>query len=153
MTPTSPSSGRRTSPTAAASLGCAATALWVSFGALTFLDTSNRAPYVGILPSPIWLALLLCVAGALLYGLRPTAGDAAPLWLSAVLLLPWLPLRLPLAVFLWTGHTAVWVWLTIGAAFLAARRHVIVRAVLPSLSMRPRRAAVLAGFLSLAAYG
>ena len=53
--------GRRPSVAAAASLACAALALWASFGALTFLDADNGAvpvSYVGLLPPLWWLALL-----------------------------------------------------------------------------------------------
>src|SRR5512144_366118 len=76
---------------------CAAFALWVSFGAIAFLDTHNRASYVGLLPSPVWLLILVLLACVLAAAARPLARTVAPLWLSAVLLLPWLPLPLPLA--------------------------------------------------------
>jgi hypothetical protein len=145
-------SGKQISVVSAAALVSAAAALWVSFGALAFLDTNNRAPYIGILPSPLWLVALLIAAAAVVYLARPTAREVAPLWLSTVLLLPWLPVRLPLAVFIWTGHVAVWVWITIGATLVVSRRPIL--GLLQQLSAgRPRHRAMLAGLLSLAAYG
>jgi hypothetical protein len=151
-TTTTSASRKPISVTAAATLVSGAVALWVSFGSLAFLDTTNRAPYVGILPSPFWLFVLLLIATALISIARPAPRDVSPLWLSTVLLLPWVPLRLPLAVFIWTGHLAEWVWITIGAMLLVShRRHTLD--LLRQLSAGgPRRAAVLAGFLSLAAY-
>ncbi len=59
------------------------------------------------LPGSLW-TLILPAAGALAYVLirRPTAREAAPLWLPAVALLPWLPLPIPPAALLWTGPLA-----------------------------------------------
>src|SRR5437016_14240788 len=104
---------KHVSVTASCALVCAAIAFWLSFGALAFLDTSNRASYVAILPSPVWLVALLAVVALVIYLARPAARDAAPLWLSTVLLLPWLPIRLPLAVFIWTGRVTTWVWIPV----------------------------------------
>ena len=48
---------RRPSLLAAGAAACAAIALWVSFGVLSFVDAENHAPYVGVLPSLQWLGL------------------------------------------------------------------------------------------------
>ena len=95
---------------------CGAIALWVSFGALSFVDADNNAAYVGILPSPLWLALLL-VAGALfVLAYRPSLHAVAPLWLSAVAILPWLPVPVPMSAFIWSGHMLLWLWAGIAVA-------------------------------------
>ena len=82
--------------TAAMALMCAALALWVSFGALSFVDADDRGAYVGVLPPLVWLAALLVAAGAVTIVARPSPRQVAPLWLSAVALLPWLPVPMPL---------------------------------------------------------
>ena len=143
---------RRLSLGAAGALVCAALALWVSFGAIAFLDTFNRAPYVGLLPSPLWLVVLFIVAAAVGVGMRPTPQAVAPLWLSAVLLLPWLPMRLPLAAFIWTGHVVMWVWAAIGACLVVPRLGWFTRAIVGLVGGRPAREALVAGVLSLTAY-
>ncbi|HEV3218050.1 MAG TPA: hypothetical protein VGZ27_20150 [Vicinamibacterales bacterium] len=144
--------GKHISAAATCALVCAAAAFWVSFGAIAFLDTGNRARYVGILPAPIWLLAAFLVAAVLAYEVRPTARGSAPLWLSGMLLLPWLPVRLPLSVFVWTGHVAVWVWIAIGAMLAAP----LVRGALRPLQNRLHSAsgsALLAGGIGLVVYG
>jgi len=73
---------------AAMATTCAALALWVSFGALSFVDADDRAAYVGVLPPLVWLAALLVAAGAITIVARPSPRIVAPLWLSAVALFP-----------------------------------------------------------------
>lgn len=163
---------RRPSLAAAGSLACAALALWVSFGALTFIDADNRAApvsYVGVLPPVWWLALLLLAAGLFAIIVRPPARIVAPLLLSAVAILPWLPFRLPLSVFIWTGNLLLWLWTAIGVAMLAPAVARIVRTGGPpsrgpirltasagatAVKKRdPVRRALLAGVLSAIALG
>jgi hypothetical protein len=145
--------GKRVSVIATGALACAAVAFWVSFGEVAFLDTSNRARYVGILPAPLWLIAALLVAAAIAYFVRPTARGSAPLWLSGVLLLPWLPARLPLSVFVWTGHVAEWVWIAIGTMLAAPRLWGALRLLVRHRLHSPARSALLAGGISLVAYG
>lgn len=144
--------GKRVSIVATGALACAAVAFWVSFGEIAFLDTANRARYVGIVPSPIWLLVAVPVTAVIAQFVRPTARGSAPLWLSGVLLLPWLPGRLPLSVFVWTGHVAEWVWIAIAAMLVVPR----LRGVLRPWQDRfhsPLRSALLAGGISFVAYG
>ena len=78
---------------------------FAAFGAVALYGpgTSPRLALTGSL----W-TLILPAAGALAYVLvrRPTAREAAPLWLPAIALLPWLPLPIPPAALLWTGPLA-----------------------------------------------
>ena len=133
-------------------LACAALALWVSFGALSFVDADDRAAYVGVLPPLVWLAVLLVAAGGVTIVARPSPRQVAPLWLSAVALLPWLPLPMPLSVFIWTGHLLIWLWAAIAAALLAPAINQTVRSGALA-RLPPRRAASLAGMVAAVAFG
>jgi hypothetical protein len=136
----------------AAALVCAATACWVSFGAVTFVRSGDALQRIGLLPSPAWLAVLVSVALLIAVLVRPSSRDVAPLWLSAVLIVPWLPGPLPMAAFLWTGHVVAWTWIAIGVTcgVTLARSRPSLFAAIGSLS--PRRAALAAGLLALGVY-
>src|SRR5436190_18155260 len=121
-TPKVPRVTSRPSLAAAGALACDALALWVSLGALTFVGADNgTAPssYVGLLPPLVWLGLFLIAAAFVAIVVRPSARAVAPLWVSAVAVLPWLPLRLPLSVFIWTGNVLLWLWVAIAVAIAA----------------------------------
>jgi len=92
-----------------ATTAAAAVAFWASSGALAFVDTKSRAPYVGVLPPIWWLAaaILVAIAAAVVLGrIGVSPADISPLWWSAILVAPWVPLPWPAAVFLWTGRVA-----------------------------------------------
>jgi hypothetical protein len=122
--------------------------LWVSFGALSFVDAQNHAPYVGVLPPLRWLILLLTAALALTIAIRPSPRAVSPLWLSAAALLPWLPVPMPLSAFIWTGNLLIWLWTGIAMALCAP----LVR-WRRLTEMPPRHAALAAGVVAAAAYG
>ena len=143
---------RRPSLLAAGALVCAALASWVSFGALSFVDAANHAAYVGVLPNFQWLILLLVAAAVLAVVVRPSPGAVAPLWLSAVALLPWLPLPVPLSAFIWTGNLLVWLWAAIAVAVCAPTVSALVRRW-RLLDKPPHRAALVAGLIAATAYG
>jgi len=143
---------RRPSLLAAGAAACAAIALWVSFGVLSFVDAENHAPYVGVLPSLQWLGLFLLAALALTIVVRPSPTTVAPLWLSAAAVLPWLPLPMPLSAFIWTGRLLVWLWAAIAIAVCAPGISRLVRRW-RLMDMPPRRAALSAGLIAAAAYG
>src|SRR5262249_45103273 len=90
----------------------AALALWVSFGALAVGDGPGPSR-IGVLPSPWWIVVTLAIviAAVLAAGRR-----AALLWLSAIVLLPWLPLPVPMAALIWTGALRWWLWCAIATA-------------------------------------
>ena len=138
--------------TAAGAGACAAVALWVSFGALSFVDADNGAAHVGVLPPLLRLFLLLIAVAVLTIAVRPSAAATAPLWLSAVALLPWLPLPMPLSVFIWTGNLLWWLWAAIAVALLAPAAGRLLRSG-GLIDMSPRRAAIAAGLLAAAVYG
>src|SRR5438445_12454508 len=102
MSPRVPRAARRPALAAAGALACAAGALWTSWGALAFVGEDDGGAvagpgspgsYIGLLPSLVWLGLLLLTAALVWILVRPSARSVAPLWLSAVAILPWLPFR------------------------------------------------------------
>src|SRR6185503_11732440 len=81
-------------------IACTAFSLWVSLGSLTDAN-SLTASRLGILPSPWWLVGAFVVAA--LVGLAVGNRRGILLWLSAVTLLPWMPIPIPAAALIWTG--------------------------------------------------
>jgi hypothetical protein len=94
----------RTGLAAAVVAGCAA---WVSAGVLAVLDAGHR---VGVLSSP-WL-LVLCVAGAIgaAWVARLTADAAIPIFVLTLVIVPWLPVRVPDLFLVWVGPSIVLLW-------------------------------------------
>ena len=139
---------RRPALPAIGAVVCAAVALWVSCGALTFTDPLVHTTRVGLLPPLSWLAALLALALAAAFVLCPDHRHVAVLWLSAIVLIPWLPLRLPLPVFMWVGPLRVWLWTAIVICLVVP----LARERLPARIARafetPRSAAPLAAMLA-----
>src|SRR5258706_4925969 len=102
-----------------AAMVCAALALWVSGGMTAFITADSRGVRVALLPPPLWLVAWIVGAVVVSAVFKPGPTRVRPLWLSAILLLQWLPFRLPPAVFLWTGALRWWVWAAIVAALIA----------------------------------
>ena len=99
---------------------------WIAFGSVALYgsDASLRLA----LPGPPWtLITARSLRLRIRLSRRPLAEDAAPLWLPAVALLPWLPLPLPAGGAVWTGPLA-------RGACLSCHSRVIV----PPLSQRWR---------------
>jgi hypothetical protein len=143
---------RRISPAAASAIVCAALASWISLGAiaLTSGDTTNAR--VAILPSVGWLAVFVA-AGLLVIVLgRPRARRVAILWLSALVILPWLPVRLPPAIFLWAGTIRFWMWVAIAATIVISMAATRASASIRRGFAAPRTAALWAAALSAAAF-
>jgi hypothetical protein len=125
----------------------------VSFGALTFTDASTHTTRVGLLPPLSLLAALLGLALVAALFFRPAHRRVAVLWLSAVVFIPWLPLRLPLPVFMWVGPLRLWLWAAIVTTLAVpfARKYTspgIVRVL-----GTPRSAAPLAAVLAAILFG
>jgi len=99
----------RLTPAAALAAACAGAAAWCSLGTLALSDASSRAVRVGLLPPLWWLAALVAGSIALAWALRLSSDRARPLFFSAVIFLPWLPVRLPPALLLWAGGAMAFV--------------------------------------------
>src|SRR6059036_2904339 len=98
---------RRLSPSSLSAFLCSSVGLWVSCGALGVAGTDVGSPRIGVVPSFWWLGAALAGAVALALLLRPAPRRIAALWLSALLLLPWLPwLPQPIAsaALMFAGH-------------------------------------------------
>jgi hypothetical protein len=108
---------------------------WLSFGSLAVATTGGGAIRFGLLPR-IWLLPLFVVV--LVFGvwiIRLSGRAAAPLFVSSLALLPWLPLPVPDSFLLWTGHVAVAIWIGVALATVIAHD---VR--VPSWFADPKRA-------------
>ena len=134
----------RPHPTVLAAAACVALAAWASLGELAVTATTSATPRLGVLP-PVWLLPVFVAVGlAALRRLPPK--DTLPLFLTALLLLPWLPSPLPAAATIWTGPLASWVWVVAALGLVSA-----ARPQLPSGPLGdPRKAPLLAGLLGLA---
>jgi hypothetical protein len=132
----------------------AAIALWVSSGALTALSSETAAPRLAIAPSLVWLAVLLAGAGALAAppGLRRR--ETRILFLSAVVLLPWLPFRVPMAFLVWTGPLRGWLWLVVAVSIAVCWLHRVGASggIRFQSVTDPRRAPWIAGLVAAATY-
>jgi hypothetical protein len=88
---------------------CAGFAAWISLGSLAVATASTGSRF-GFLP-PLWLVPVLMVACALgAWAFRITRSAALPLFFSLILVLPWIPGRIPPAFLLWTGPVVSGVW-------------------------------------------
>ena len=84
---------------------------------------------------------------------RPSAGDAAPLWLSAILFLPWIPAQLPTSVFFWAGGLRLWLWGAIAAMIAVANLRAPLRSLRAVNGSRPRDAVFVAWVSSAVLFG
>jgi hypothetical protein len=143
---------RQLSPASLSAILCSSVGLWVSYGALTVAGTGPGAVRIGVLPSFWWLGAAVIGAGAAAIVLRPAPRQVAVLWLSSLLLLPWIPaLPAPLAATLvFAGRLRALVWVAIAAGLMAP---MAIRAVrnMPIVA-DPRRAPWVAGVLAAMVY-
>jgi hypothetical protein len=99
----------------------AGAAAWLSLGALAVTSETGAASRVGVLP-PLWLlAAFLVVSCAVVAMRRPAPASAAPLFLTLLLWLPWLPGSIPASFALWTGPSVALVWIAVGVCIAAER--------------------------------
>ena len=130
-----------------AAAACAGVALWFSFGALAFTD-ADTARRVGLLPAIWWLPLFVLGALALTAAIRLSDRGSVPLFLSALILLPWLPFPVPQLFFAFSGPSVALIWAAIGLAFLASS---LARRQLMPFLRHPRRAPLTAALVAFVA--
>src|SRR5437870_9140896 len=106
---------RRLSPSTLSAFLCSSVGLWVSCGSLAVARSGAGAARIGVLPSFWWLGGAVVGAGALALLLRPAPRRVAVLWLSALLLVPWLPRPAAPAALIFTEHLREFVWIAIVA--------------------------------------
>jgi hypothetical protein len=130
----------------------AASAAWLTGGALTLTSIQPGAERIGVLPSPVWLPLWLLVAFMLRAWLRRRGNRFVLLSLPVVLLAPWLPFRVPSAFYIWTGTLRSWLWVVVVAGLAAPVLGGQAPGWLARLARDPRRAPWLAGATAAVAY-
>jgi hypothetical protein len=92
---------------------------WVSLGTIAVLD--ERQIRIGALP-PWWaLAALVAVGLAAAWAARLRTADSWPLSIVTLCWVPWLPMRLPVAAYLWDGPLEWAIWFVALAGVLFAR--------------------------------
>jgi hypothetical protein len=126
-------------------------AAWLSQGTLAVTGIGDSR--VALLPLSIGSASIVALSMAAVWLAWRLGASLAPLWLLALVALPWLPASLPAALQVWSGPLALMVWLGVGLS-LACSSPVIVRVtrerfVDGALRDRP---AVKAGALACAIY-
>ncbi len=150
MVPCAPMAAKRLSFKAFVAITLiAASAAWLTGGALTLTSSLLGAARIGLAPPAAWLAAWIAAA-SILFLLTPRR--FALLLLSGIVLAPWLPGPLPAALYIWIGPMRVWLWTVVLAALLvpAVIRH--APSWLTRTARDPRRAPWLAAAVAAAAY-
>jgi hypothetical protein len=116
-----------------------AAAAWLSQGLLAY--TGHGPGRIALLPASIPAIAICLAAGTIVFRAVRGGASAAPVLLLLLIGLPWLPLRLPAALLLWSGHLSALVWLAFAFAMAPG-----FMSRLPEPS-RPRLAAGVLAFL------
>ena len=95
----------------------AAGAAWLSGGVVSPVG-AEAADRLAVLP-PLWVGLAFLLGATALASLPMPAARLRPLYLSALLWLPWLPVPIPAAFLIWHGPLAWIVWAITAALLLA----------------------------------
>jgi hypothetical protein len=146
----------RALPTLAAT-ACTALALWLSWGVLAVARSDAPADRLGLLP-PWWaLVLAALAAAALVAGLRRGRTGIGPLFVACLVVLPWVPGRIPVAWLVWTGPAVAAVWMLVAFGLGRSRDWPGLRVFAPAVQ-NPRRAPLVATtaaalFFGAAAWG
>jgi hypothetical protein len=128
----------------------AALAAWVTRGTLAVADA--RGPRLGALPSLLELGIFAAIAVVLTFVTRPSPARVRPLFLSALLLWPWLPIPLPAAALIWSGPgmtVSVLIAAAIGVALTVAWPGIDR---LNGIVGHPRRAPIVAAAIAFALF-
>src|SRR4051812_27390266 len=83
---------RRLSLSSLLAILCSSVGLWVSRGALGLSGTDLAAARIGVLPSFWWLAAIALCGCVIWFAATPSPRRVGVLWLSVLVILPWLPL-------------------------------------------------------------
>jgi hypothetical protein len=131
----------------------AAVASWLSQATLAI--SSPDGARIALVPISLPSLLLVAFAGIAVIGARRAGLSLTPLWLLALLILPWLPFRTPSAFLLWSGSIRWFVWGAVALLMLATAGARLRRLLAPTSSgavvvNRPR---LLAGVLAFAIFG
>ena len=136
---------RRAIPFAAAAL--TALAAWLSFGVIG-IDTPAGARIAALPVDPLHIAIAVAAAAAVWWRTRESRRGAAAVLPLLLVLLPWLPFRVPAAFLAWSGALVTIVWLAVGATFASQRfdrRHMTIFVNRATMGMVATIAAVVFG--------
>ncbi len=139
---------------AAAAAACWAAGVWCAGGTLAVIGASPAATRVGLLPPLARLLGLLVLAGVVAAAPRVRCLPLAPLALSALTVLPWIP-GAPAPWLLWTGPAAYLVWLAVAVGMAGAHEWSGLSPLAARLWRRardPRRAPWVASAAGLALF-
>lgn len=134
---------------------CWAVAAWCSRGAIAFTDATGDATRLGVLPPISRLALLGAVALVIGASPRVRCLRLAPLFLSGLAILPWIP-GAPPAFLVWTGPMTRAVWTAVFAGLVLAHEWRTFGAPVSRVAAStrdPRRAPLIAAAAAFAIFG
>ena len=120
---------------------------------MTVVSPQPYAARIGILPSPAWLALSVLVFAAVALS-RPKR--LSLLGLTLILFAPWLPVRVPPVVYIWTGPLGIGLWILLAVAIATPGLVTILARQAPDALLRlardPARAPWLSAIAAAAIY-
>ncbi|MBI2835792.1 MAG: hypothetical protein HYX76_15335 [Acidobacteria bacterium] len=142
---------RRVGVQVAASL-TAAVALWCTFGMVTLAGAGANLTRIGFLPPLLTLAIFVALALVGVFWRRPADAVVLPLFVTGLVVLPWLPLPVPASALIWAGPLRFIVWIAALAGVVAGTREQWSASRPPRLLRTPRGAATFAGLVAFAIY-
>ena len=125
-------------------------AAWLSQGTLAL--TGDGTSRVALLPLSMQSAIVVVLAVAGVWAAWRTGASLAPVWLLALIVLPWLSSSLPAALQIWSGHLALVVWLGVALALVASSPAAIAGLHARLRAGTFKRPALVAGAIACAIY-
>jgi hypothetical protein len=142
--------GTRDQLTGLAAALCAGAAIWCSLGTIGLTGERPEVTRVALVAPSVILPVSVLAVFVAIRVLRLSTRQQLPLFGSLILVLPWLPIRVPPAALIWTSPVAVIVW----AAVLAGLLIEVLRGLsAPRWAADPHRAPLVAAVLTVALYG
>jgi hypothetical protein len=129
---------------------CAGAAIWCSLGTIGLTGERPDVTRVALVAPFVILPVSVLAVFVAIRVLRLSTREQLPLFGSLILVLPWLPIRVPAAALIWTGPVTVIVWAAILTGLLIEGLRGLRT---PRWAADPHRAPLVAAVLTLALYG
>jgi len=142
--------GTRDQLTGLAAALCAGAAVWCSLGTIGLTGERADVTRVALVAPSVILPASVLAVFVVIRVLRLSTRQQLPLFGSLILVLPWLPIRVPPAALIWTGPLTLIVWAAVLAGLLIEALHGLKG---PRWAADPHRAPLVAVALTLALYG